>query len=331
MTDPVVDVHAHYVPPGLRAFAGDRGRQLGIEVISKGDAHAFRLGPSHVTRPLDARLWDLARRRDRMRTAGIDVQVLSVWTELTAYHLVGAAARTFARVCNDMLASDVAESGGSLLGMATVPLGEPAEAAAELRRSVVELGMVGVEVAADVAGPRLGDHALDEFWYTAEELRCPVLVHPIGGLAAWGLDRLLDARIGRPAETTIVMAQALTDGLLERHPELRLCVVHAGGFLPYQVGRLARAQQVAGAAWPGDVRSSLSQLYVDTVVGDPEVLRFVLDRLGPERLLLGTDDPFEGGDPDPLATLDVVPGLTSDERRAVSGANVRRLFSEIRR
>lgn len=331
MTEPVVDVHAHYVPTGLRAFVENQGRRQGLEVLADGDRIGFRLGAAHTTRPLDARLWDVDVRLRRMQAAGVDVQVVSIWTELTGYHLTGVTAGEFARACNDLVAADVHASDGALLAMATVPLGEPRAAAAELVRSVVDLGMVGVEVAADVTGPRLGDRALDEFWRTAQELRCPVLVHPIGGLAALGLDRTLDARVGRPAETTIVMAQALADGLLDRNPGLRLCVVHAGGFLPYAVGRLARAQALAGDAWPGDVRESLSQLYVDTVVGDVDVLQFLLHRLGHERVLLGTDDPFPGGDPTPLDTLKAVPGLGEAERVAVMGGNARRLFAEIRR
>lgn len=331
MSEPVIDVHAHYVPTGLRDFVKNHGRRHGIEVVGDGDRTGFRLGATHTTRPLDARLWDLEMRRRRMHAAGIDVQVVSIWTELTGYHLTGTTAGEFARACNDLVAADVHASDGAMLAMATVPLGEPSAAAAELARGVVELGMVGVEVAADVTGPRLGDRVLDGFWRTAQELRCPVLVHPIGGLATLGLDRTLDARVGRPAETTIVMAQALADGLLERHPGLRLCVVHAGGFLPYALGRLARAQALAGDAWPGDVRVSMSQLYVDTVVGDVDVLQFVLHRLGRERVLLGTDDPFPGGDPTPLDTLEAVPGLDEAGRAAVMGGNARRLFSEIRR
>lgn len=327
----VIDVHAHYVPPRLRQVLPQRASRHGLDVETIDGGTAIRLGPTHTTRRLHPDMWDLEARLDRMDAAGVDVQILSAWTELAGYHLDREPALQFATIFNDLLAEDVATNPRRFVGLATVPVQHPHAAANELRRAVVDLGLVGAEVAASVGGPDLGDLALAPLWSTAEELSCLILVHPIGDLRRCGLDGDLDSLVGRPAETTIVMTRAIVGGLLDRHPELRLCIVHGGGFLPYQLGRLLRRAETANAAGLPDFDAALRRLYFDSVLNSPAALRLLVDLVGSERVLLGTDDPFEGGDPTPLRSIDAVADLDPQERRDIVGGNAERLLAGVRR
>jgi aminocarboxymuconate-semialdehyde decarboxylase len=112
-----------------------------------------------------------------------------------------------------------------------------------------------------------------------------------------------------------------------------MCIVHGGGFLPYQIGRMqrgweARPEIVAAdlATAPTDV---IRKLFFDTVLHEPAAIRYLVDSVGADRVVLGTDYPFEMGDPDPIATLDSVPGLDETERTAILSGNAHRLFADI--
>lgn len=325
----VIDVHAHHVPPALADLVDTEGPRYGLGTERTADRVAFRLG-DHTTRPLHPRLWDLTSRVDRMDRAGVDVQVLSTWTELAGYHLDEDAAVFLARGSNDALAAAIGSVPDRFLGLAAIPLQHPDAAARELRRAVVELGFVGAQVAASLPGLDLGDTSLDPLWRMAEELSCLILVHPIGGLRGCGVAGEIDSLVGRPAETTVVVTQAIASGLFSRHPGLEVCVVHGGGFLPYHRGRIEGREALPGAAIVG-FDAVAQRLFYDTVLREPTAIRLLLDQVGSGRVLLGTDDPFEGGDQTPLRTLDGVPRLDDIDRRHIVGENAQRLFAGIRR
>jgi aminocarboxymuconate-semialdehyde decarboxylase len=140
----------------------------------------------------------------------------------------------------------------------------------------------------------------------------------------------MDNSVGRPAETTIALAGLMYSGVFDRFPRLRICAVHGGGFVPFQIGRLDRgyrAKPDLAAKQATRLPSEyLSRLYVDTVVHSPAVLRFLVDTMGADHVLVGTDYPFEMGDDDPVALVDAVPGLEPSQREAILSGNARRLF-----
>ena len=206
-----------------------------------------------------------------------------------------------------------------------MPLQAPEAAAAELRHAVVELGMDGVEIATTVDGRDLDDPDLEPFWAAAEELRCLVLIHPYASLAGRGVSRyFLNNLVGNPAESTVALAHLVFGGVLERHPGLRVCMVHGGGFAPYQLGRwdhgFDRNARGAAANLTRPPSDWVRGVFHDTVLHSPASLRFLLDVVGADHVVLGSDYPFEMGDLDPVTTLDRVPGLTADERRRSSPA-----------
>lgn len=304
----IVDVHAHVVPPA---------------VLPELERHDLRPLP-------DAALADVDGRLRAMDAAGVDVQLVSTWVGLLGYGLPADRAASWSRLVNAGLAELAAAHPDRLRPLAHVPLQDPDAAADALSDAVGSLGMVGAEIGTTVDGAELDDPSLEPFWAAAEALRCLVLVHPDRALPGRRRPRhRLANTVGNAAETTVAGASLACGGVLERHPDLRICLVHGGGYLPWQAGRLDRGHAVGASPLPHAPSHYLRRLYYDTVVHSPAALRFLLDFAGPEHVVLGSDHPFAMGDPDPVGTLRSTPGLTAAEFALVSGGNAERLLTAV--
>jgi aminocarboxymuconate-semialdehyde decarboxylase len=141
--------------------------------------------------------------------------------------------------------------------------------------------------------------------------------------------------VGRPAESTIAVGHLLFSGVLERFPGLVICVVHGGGFVPYQLGRMQRGFDAVPKLAAGNITTAPSELarrlYYDTVLHDPAPLAFLVERVGADHVLMGTDYPFPMGDPTPVDTVNAIPGLSDEQRRLILGGNVTRLLPGVER
>jgi aminocarboxymuconate-semialdehyde decarboxylase len=331
-----IDVHAHCVPAGVLETLLAEGGRYGIELAEKDGRYAALIGGRVQTRDILPSLSDVPRRLAAMDAAGVDVQLLASWIDLTAYSLDAATGVRYSRMFNEGLAATVAEAPDRFRALATVPLQAPDQAAAELRHAITALGHVGVEIATTVDGRELDDLALDPFWAAAEELRAVIVVHPYASLAGRDLKRYgLVNLIGNPAETTLALGHLIFGGVLERHPDLRVVLVHGGGFAPYQIGRWDRAF-VAGARGAGEhlTRSPgewLRGLYFDTVLHSPQSLRHLIDVVGAEHVLMGSDYPFVMGEPEPVAAVAAVSGLDERERALILHGNLAALLEGVRR
>lgn len=323
-----IDVHAHCVPEALRDVISTRGRELGVTLAANG---AMTVAGRPVAMPLRDDLVDLEARLATMDRVGVDVQVLSPWIDLVAYRLDPDAGARWARLVNQALAAEAATHPDRLLAIGTAPLQAPDLAVGELRYALEELGMVGIEIGTRVGDVDLVAAGLDAFWAEAHRLGAFVLLHPLEPLSGIDLsDRMLHNITGRPAETTIAVSRLMLAGVVEQYPNMAMCAVHGGGFLPYQVGRMQRGWEARPGLVAGDLTSppieAIRGLYYDTVLHDPAAIRYLIDRVGADRVLLGSDYPFEMGDPDPVGTIDAVGALSAADRDAVLSGNAERLF-----
>jgi aminocarboxymuconate-semialdehyde decarboxylase len=305
----VTDVHAHAIPPQV------------VDALPH---------PVRLRQPL----LDVPARLRAMDEAGIDLQLVASWIGIVAYDLRPEQGRRWARLFNDALAEVVAAHPDRLRGLGMVPLQDPDGAVKELQR-LVSAGMAGVEIATTVNGAELDDPALEPFWAAAAELRCLVLLHPDLSLPGRPSPRyFLNNLVGNGAETTIAVAHLLFAGVLERHPDLRLVLVHGGGHLPYLAGRLdhgfAVAPQQTGTSTTQRPSEQLKRLHFDTVTHSHDVLRFLIHFAGPEHVVLGSDYPFEMGQPDPVGFVRSLPGLGPADQESILEGNARRLLEGIR-
>lgn len=331
----VTDVHAHGLPPALiAALAQDDGR-CGIEIVEESGKRFLRVATGGGG-PLREDFTDTAARLAAMDAAGVDVQLMSPWIGVTGYTLPAEQGQRWARLFNETLAAFVAEHPDRFRGLGHVPLQSPAAAADELQHAVDDLGLVGVEIATTIDGRELDDPDLEPFWAAAEELRCLLLLHPDQTLPGRAQPRyFLNNLVGNAAETTIAVSHLLFGGVLDRHPDLRLILVHGGGYLPWQAGRIdhgATAAPVHGApALKRRPSEQLRTLYYDTVTHSPEALAYLIDFAGVDHVVLGTDYPFEMGQPDAVSLVDRVPGLSAQDRQRILEGTVYSLLSQINR
>ena len=331
-----IDVHAHCVPLGLVDTLQAEGGQYGIEIAERGGKKHAVIAGRVDTGPLFPKLLDFDRRIEAMDASGVQVQLLSSWIDLSAYALEPAAGARYTTMFNEALAETAAQHPDRFRALCNVPLQAPQAAADELRKAVTSMGMVGAEIATSVDGQDLDDPELEPFWAAAEELQCPILIHPYASLAGRGVSRyFLGNLVGNPAESTIAVAHLIFGGVFERHPDLKIVLVHGGGFAPYQAGRWDRAYraEVRGAAvnLTRPPTEWLRRLYYDTVLHSAESLRFLLDFAGAQQVVLGSDYPFEMGEPDPVTMVDSIPGLTAEERDLIVRGNLERLIEGVRR
>jgi aminocarboxymuconate-semialdehyde decarboxylase len=330
------DVHAHCIPPSLLDLLRAEGPRLGIELRDDGDGEYAVIRDRVRLAPFRPILGDLEARVRAMDDSGVDVQLLAGWIDLTAYALDPDAGAEYARRFNEIMAAEADRRPDRFVALGTIPLQDPARAAAELDFAVRDLGMAGVQIATTVDGTDLDEAGLDPFWEAADDLGCLIVLHPCDPLPGVDLSRnFLDNMVGRPAESTIAVGHLLFSGVLERFPGLVICVVHGGGFVPYQLGRMQRGFDAVPKLAAGNITTAPSELarrlYYDTVLHDPAPLAFLVERVGADHVLMGTDYPFPMGDPTPVDTVNAIPGLSDEQRRLILGGNVTRLLPGVER
>jgi aminocarboxymuconate-semialdehyde decarboxylase len=295
----VVDCHAHVIVPGL-----------GADVVWEDGTQVVRF-EGHEVRAAVREFSDLPRILEEQDRAGVDRVVLCPWV-----NLVGRETKRQ----NEALAALV---GPRVYALGTVPL----EAPERLVELMDDGRLRGVEIAASEGGDYLGHPRFRPFWAAAEETGALVFVHPTtrGFRDPVFDDHYLWNTVGNPFETTITAAHMVLAGVLDDHPRLNVLLAHGGGAILALRGRLAHEQTFHP---PGrDVRAALRRFLYDTVVHDADVLRALVEFVGAERVLLGSDYPFDMGDRRPAELVRSL-GLAPQEEAAILGGNARALLGQ---
>jgi aminocarboxymuconate-semialdehyde decarboxylase len=326
----IVDVHAHIIVPEITRGAGDEPWRP--DVRWEDGAQVVGLRGRSISSAV-GEFVRIERILEQERSRGIDGVVLSPWVALLPAAGELEESLKICRIQNDALASIAARHVGRVWGFGAVPMQDPEAAAVEVERLVARPGMVGVEMAASIAGTYLGDDRFLPVWEAAERSRAIVFVHP----TTRGFDlpvfeqRYLWNTVGNPMETAVTAAHLVTAGVLERYPDLRVVLAHGGGALPSVRGRLDRAYAVQSAArerLDGPPEESMRRLFVDTVTHDRELLRGVIGWLGAGKLLLGSDHPFDMGSEHPVDDVRAL-GLPAAEEAAISGGTLGSLIEAV--
>jgi aminocarboxymuconate-semialdehyde decarboxylase len=326
----VIDVHAHLIAPELVKEMRRNAARYGLEVGGSEKQPNVRLDGSPHTRPVPLPLTRIDERAETMKGQGVDVQVLSSWIDFSGYTMAAGVGAAFSEVQNETIAAVVKSTPQRYVGAATVPLQDPAAAARVLERAVKDLGFRSVQIATYFDGERFLDHpSLEPFWEAAEALEVLVLIHPFDEKFPPGVkDYFLHNCIGYPLQTSIAMARMIFSGTLSRHKKLRVRFPHAGGFMPYQMERLRRVYRLRPEGKAGglaeDPLDVLKRCYFDTVCHSPLALRYLAELVGADRLLLGSDYPFDMAEDDPVGT--VKRALPAAHQPAVLGETAARLL-----
>jgi len=294
-----IDTHTHILTEETAALLRKEAPKVPV-TITPVDAESATLDVAGVVyRPFPRGGFDLAHRLRDMDAMGVDVQVLSATPQTYLYNQDASLGAMTAAIQNDQIAKLVEQNPQRFMGIATLPMQAPERAADELKRAITKLGLRGTMFASNIMGKNLDDPSFEPVWATAEELGAFVFIHP-NNVA--GADRMkyyyLNNLIGNPLDTTIGAACLYFGGVLDRHPKLTVVLAHGGGFTPYQAARWEHGWQVRPepkkniANQPVDIAK---RFYYDTILHSAPVLEFMIKHVGADRVMLGSDYPYDMG------------------------------------
>jgi aminocarboxymuconate-semialdehyde decarboxylase len=326
-----IDIHAHLVPRSLwRAvearrewygFRHEPGEGLGV-MVGHGKRTSFsspkvRFTPEERVKDMDAQ--------------GVDVQVVSIHTPFFGYHLDATQGRALAREVNDEIAAMTTQWPTRFAGLATLPVQDPKAAVDELERAVTVLGLKGAELDTNVNGENWDEPKFLPLFKAAEAMGAVLFFHP-QPQHNFMMERTTKYRLfnslGVIVEDAIVVAILIAGGVLDACPDLKVCVAHGGGPACYAMGRLDRDWQgrrdVQKIAQPPSTYQR--RLYYDTVVGSEKALRFLLDEVGADRVVLGSDWPFVPWHPSPVSWLQGLKSVSQEEKDLILSRNLETLL-----
>lgn len=323
----VIDAHTHFIPASLAEEAARRP-EWGIEITNR-DGHRWVAHEQGFAYPLYETFFGEEAKFADMDARGLDVSVMSISPTLFFYWIGAADGASFARYANDALADTVQRSDGRLAGVATLPMPDPEAAAEELRRAVEELSLRGAHIGTSVEGAFLDEDRFTPVLEAADALGVPLIIHPYYVGPRPGLEQFYLTNIfGNPLDTALSAARLIFSGGFEKFPNLQVVLVHAGGFLPYQIGRLDHGWEVRPEPKVQLERRPseyLDRFFYDTISHHDSALAWLVQLVGDSRVLLGTDLPYDMGDPDPVGRVARLE-LTPEASERVAGANAAQLF-----
>jgi aminocarboxymuconate-semialdehyde decarboxylase len=327
----VVDVHCHYLSPAVGAkyahlqpgkhdatavFATELSRQVNMKQIQERGAKFNQV---------EVRLKDM----DKM---GIDVQVISPAPIQYFYFTEPVLGAQISRDINESIAMVVDQRPDRFVGMGTIPLQDVDLAIQELEYAVNVLGLRGVQICTQVNGKNLTDPALklEKFFAKAESMGIVLFLHPMGfSQGERFVEHYFNNVMGNPLETSLALGHLIFDGVLARYPKLKILASHGGGYIASYWARMDhawKAREDARTVIRKKPSSYLEKIHFDTITHDAQILGNLVDRYGAQRILLGTDYPFDMGEDNPVRLIDSVSHLSTEERKLIKGGNAMKLF-----
>ncbi|AZG46225.1 amidohydrolase family protein [Gordonia insulae] len=312
--NPVVDVHAHALFPPIEQRVAEldaAGLQAARELEIRRNGESSMAASGQMITSRWSLLTDLDTRIEAMDASGVDVQLISPSPSHYYPFLGFSEAEQVARELNRSVMDLVAQAPGRLRGLGVAPLQHPDLMAPMLVDAVTDCGLDGVEIGsfgAAVDGGQantveLSDPRLESFWATAEDLNAVIFLHPFGCSLDERLDRFYLANtVAQPAENAVALSHLIFSGVLDRHPGLQVIAAHGGGYLPTAIGRSDRAWEMRPEARVCLQPPShyLRKLWFDSLTHDARQLRALIETVGVDRVVLGSDYPFDMGSDDPV-------------------------------
>jgi aminocarboxymuconate-semialdehyde decarboxylase len=323
-----IDIHAHMFTPAVEAVVRalpnwPEQERRRTEFVPSATAQ-YNAG---MMAKIRAQMTDPARRLEDMDRMGVERQVVTPSPTQYYYWVDRESSAAIVAMQNEAVAKLCSANPERFIGMGTISLQFPDLACRQLHE-LVRLGLRGIQVSTQVVNRELADPAHEEVWSEVERLNLAVFIHPLGTtLGARVAPYYLSNIIGQPIETTIALSHIIFSGLLERHPDLRICAAHGGGYLPAYFGRTGhgyRVRQECGGL-PHEPRVYLRRMYFDSLVYSADALRRLADEVGAERIVVGTDYPFDMGESAPVSLIEQA-RFTAAERDAILRGNALRLL-----
>jgi aminocarboxymuconate-semialdehyde decarboxylase len=323
----VIDMHNHFIAPAVIEFLAREGNHFATKIVER-DGRRFFLIREKAMRPIDGPISNAQARIADMDREEVAAQAVSCVPFLMYPDVDTALGLTIAQVNNDAMVALGASDPDHFVPLASVPMQDPAAAARELERAA-KLGLRGVEIPPKVVERQLDEPDFEVFWDAAEALRMVVCIHPFEAAPAGALSRyFLGNLVGNLYDTGLAAALLIYGGVLERHPNLRVVLYHAGGALPALVGRLDMGYRLVPecrSAIPRPPSSYANQFYFDIIAHSRGMLGYLVKTYGADRFVVGTDYPLPAGLAHPVEEVKAL-GLEPGDEDKILGATARRLL-----
>lgn len=326
-----IDIHCHLATLASRPVV-DRHRRPEYEPY---DYYMGQDSKDHnkVMYPtIIEQLTEPAARIEHMDRMGVDVQGLATFVSEYFYWAPAKAGAESARIQNDNLAAVAADNPDRFVALgATVPLQDVDLAIVEMDRAVDELGFKGLQIGGTVDGHNLDEPRFRPFWAAVAAKGVPVILHPSGYPEGQRFgDYFLTNCIGNPLETMVATTRMIFSGLFEEYPGIKLVLLHGGGYLPFYSSRADHTWEVRPETRVNIPDHSPSHymrhFYYDTMVFQPLYLRHLIEIVGVDHVMLGTDYPFDMAETDPKGLIAATDGLSDEDREAIHGGNAAKLY-----
>jgi aminocarboxymuconate-semialdehyde decarboxylase len=325
---PVIDMHTHALSKRVEPLVAGHYDPMD---------NPYRRDMSPASRDTDAEqgkllpglMLDIAKRREIMARMNVDFQVIAPAPAQQHYWADEDLQTTLSRVQNEDVAALVAKDPTHFAGMGTLPMRFPARAIEEAVHAVEHLGLRGFQIDTRVESRELSHAAFDPLYARLAKLRVPLFVHPLGFSHGQRLgDFFMVNSVGQPVEETIAISHFILGGILDRHPDLDVIIAHGGGFYPFYAARLDHAWKVRPEVrkLTAEAPSTyLKRLWFDTCVFSSTLIDNLVATVGIDRVMMGSDYPFDMGDDDPVGLVNGA-ALSDNDRQKVLFGNASRLF-----
>src|SRR3984893_14453714 len=324
----VIDMHNHFIAPEIIDFLAREGKPFAPGTVER-DGRRFLLIQEKAMRPIGGPISNAQARIADMDREGVNSQAVSCVPFLMYPAVDAALGLAIAQVNNDTMAALGASDPDHFVPLASVPMQDPAMAAKELERAA-KLGLRGVEIPPKVVERQLDQPDFEVFWATAEALQMVVCIHPFEAAPAGALSRhFLGNLVGNLYDTGLAAALLIYGGVLERHPNLRVVLYHAGGALPALVGRLDMGYRLVPecrSAIPRPPSTYVAQFHFDVIAHNREMLGHLVKTYGADRFVVGSDYPLAAGLAHPVAEVKAL-RLNADDEAKILRLNARELLS----
>jgi len=325
---PIIDMHTHALSKRVEPLVAGKYDPM---------SNPYRRDMSPASRDTDAEqgkilpglMLDVAKRREMMAKMGVDIQVVAPAPAQQNYWADEELLVALSRVQNEDIAALVAQDPQHFAGMGTLPMRFPQRAIEEAVHGVETLGLRGFQIDTRVEDLELSNAAFDPLYARLAELRAPLFVHPLGFSHGQRLgDFFMVNSVGQPVEETMAIAHFIMGGILDRHPGLDVVIAHGGGYYPFYAARMDHAWKVRPEVrrLTADAPSTyLKRMWFDTCVFSPNLIDQLVAAVGVDRVMMGSDYPFDMGDDDPVGLVNRS-NLSDDDREKVLFGNASRLF-----
>jgi aminocarboxymuconate-semialdehyde decarboxylase len=325
-----IDLHNHVIPPTIVSALEKNPKRFGMSIDEKDGKRYFN---SHG-RPaeLQKTFYDADAKIAWMDANRIDMAAISVGPPIYFYWLSPDIGLEAAKLANDGIAQMVAKHPSRLRGMAHLPMQDPDAAIAELERVVKEYKFKAVETGTSIEGVELANPRFRKVLKTIEQLGCFIFTHPYQCLAEGGMNEYyLRNFVGFPLDTTLMVAHLMYSGALDELKKLKILLPHGGGYVPYQIGRFIHGFNVrpeAKVKTKTSPKDLLRRFYFDALTHDAQAARHLINMVGSDRVVIGSDNPFDMAPADLIGGIDAIPDLTASEREYVCSLTALSLLGE---